>query len=252
MSSIPIVVAIILFQPNEMIFAPDRICENPFFKPSITEKKNPDIEAYMIHVLDSVRNSKTDRPFYKYPEVEERYTISNLPCVKMYLLNTGIIEYGVDFESNYQFVFFNECDSSIYYFRGGIESFSKIVRQFLTTELNENNVLDLIDLYLNTQSFSYPYYIIGSYEDFSNADPASEYFSDDEFKNDSTIVSNVVKPPEINKVENHIDIKIYTWEQSTGNIDFWYFKVSKDSMEIIKTSNMAKQIGPYQKWRGFR
>ncbi|UCE67618.1 MAG: hypothetical protein JSU85_06320, partial [Candidatus Zixiibacteriota bacterium] len=73
MSSILIVAAIILFQPNEMIFAPDRIWKNPYFNPAITEEKNPDIETYMINALDSVRNSKTDRLFYEYPKVEARY-----------------------------------------------------------------------------------------------------------------------------------------------------------------------------------
>jgi hypothetical protein len=235
-----------------MVFAPDRIWANSYFKPTITEEKNLEIEAYMIHVLDSLRMGQSERPFYKYPKVEARYTLNNLPCIKIYLLDTGVIEYGEDFESNYQYVFFSECDSSIYHLRGGIDSFSKIVRQFLATKLDKNNSLSLIDLYLNTQSFSYPYYIIGSYEDFSKVDPASGYFSENEFKNDSTIVSNVVKPPEINETKGQIDVKIYTWEQSTGDIDFWYFRISNQNMEIIETHTTAEQIGRYQKWRGVK
>ena len=235
-----------------MVFATDRIWENSYFKPTITDEKNPDIEAYMINALDSVRNYKSDRPFYKYPKVDGRYTISNLPCVKLYLLDTGIIEYFVDFESNYQYVFFNKCNSSIYFLSGGTKSFSKIISQFLTTKLDKKNVLSLIDLYLNTQSFSYPYFIIGSFQDFEKADPASEYFSEDEFKNDSTVVANNVKPPKINELGNQMEIRIYTWEQSNGDLEFWYFRISNQKIEIIEKHDVAKEIGRYQKWRGVK
>ena len=209
-----------------------------------------DTEAIALKKIDSLKVAETSEAFYKYPSIIGRYSFDDLACIKMYSLytGTGIIGWWQD---NYEKFLFNSCNVALYHFGGGAESFSAVMAPYLWIIIRQDRVLQLIDFYLNTLSVSDPYHIIDSFEDYVaiwETSQAKILWEDDEIESDKNLAKDLIKPIKIRRQGLTSEVELYTWEVGYGKIEYWHFKVTRHSFEVLERTELLEEMGPYKRF----
>ncbi len=132
---------------------------NADFTPRADSAVSPEMEALLLRNIDLLRVKETDTQYSRKPEIKKRYSFPSLPCLKLYILE------HLDSSDSFKYILFNQCDSSIYYFGGDLESFSAVVSDYFAQPMDDDRIIRLLDFYLNTLSPMAPYFILESKDD---------------------------------------------------------------------------------------
>ncbi len=199
--------------------------------------------------LDSIIVAKGHKPIPFTPKVEERYSFDDVPCLHFYYLSTGSIDFGWDYNTNYQYLFYNNCNSSIYRLGGGLESFNNVFRQLIVAANDSSSLEKLIMLYLNTKTYSNIYFEVNSFDDILVHYPDTLSWFSGELNYDRRLINGLLKNRPEYYVKDSQEIRLYTWNLSNGKIEYWHFKIKDGKLVLVYSLPLAGQIGPYQMWR---
>jgi len=189
----------------------------------------------------------------EYPDVDYsdfritgRYSLSNAPCVKLYSLETPGISHIIDF-MQFTNLLINECDSSLYFFEDKLDKFVRLFSKDLIGELNNEGIINIIDLYLNSMGYISAYFILNSAKQIEiiynrpYLRIESEMLGDTlnpiymEYKRRQkgmAIAKEVVRPPVIERNGDTFTAKIYTFALFGDKIEYWQFRISEGEIEI--------------------
>ena len=112
-------------------------------------------------------------------------------------------------------------------------------------------------LYLGTRDYQGSYYhLLKMPSDFDNLydivirkgiySKKPILFPPEKKKNEIELVHKVLKPVKLVMENDKIDIELFTWEEHNGFIDFWHFRITASSMELLKNELKFKAVGPYK------
>jgi hypothetical protein len=224
--------------------------------------ENKEYENRALSLLDSlIADDKSLRPFdsiliskgFKlYPdtlEIVSRYYFSGIPCLYFYFLNTGSIDYGWDFRMNFKYLYYNYCNSSIYYLGSGLESFGKVFQPLIADARDSTSFTKLVMLYLNTITFSGIYYELRSFDDLLVRYADTLLHAGQELDCDRNIVNQIFENRPERYVHDTQEMRIFTWSLSTGAIDYWHFQIEEDALVLRYSKTITRGVGPYQRWR---
>jgi hypothetical protein len=175
--------------------------------------------------LDSIIVAKGHKPIRFAPKIEERYSFDDFPCLHFYYLSTGSIEFGWDYNRNYNYLFYNNCNSSIYRLGGGLESFNKVFRPLIVAANDSSSLEKLIMLYLNTETYSHIYFEMNSFEDILVHYPDTLLWAGDELNCDRKLINDLLENRPEYYLKDSQEIRLYTWNLSNGDIKYWHFKI---------------------------
>jgi hypothetical protein len=184
------------------------------------------------------------------PEANCNGSFGDSPCLK--LCSTNFVPYINDAnESCYRQYLFNECDSSVYHFGGDTYKYHQVLRSYLDQNFDSIKIYTYFNLYLNTLSVDDAYYILDSTAFVNNILSRCLYDDDDTLrypnsKRDIDIkwISLNVKPMQIIKDDDYYYVKLYSWDQIYGKVEYWSFILNKEFMQIIRHSILNNDLGP--------
>ncbi|MEE9553751.1 MAG: hypothetical protein V3W18_05585 [candidate division Zixibacteria bacterium] len=254
---------LIIGQQNEsFVSGTELVFRGGLLPPDKLANENKEYEDEALSLLDSLRTTNTAfslfdsklaakdyKPNPFTPIIDERNNFDGFPCLHFYLVSTGIIEYGTDYNTNYEYLFYNSCNSSIYCLGSGLEPFNNVFQPLITAVADSSSLKKLVMLYLNTITFSSIYFEVDSFDDIITHYPDTLLWSSEEFNYDRTLIKNLLKNKQNLDTNDRQEIQMYTWNLATGNFDYWHFRMIDDSLLLEYSLTLINGFGPYQRWR---
>ncbi|UCC79917.1 MAG: hypothetical protein JSW64_00760 [Candidatus Zixiibacteriota bacterium] len=214
--------------------------------------ENQEIDSLVLEKSKSlVPEDYSKEEFSKYFEIVRRYQFADLPCVKRYYIK---IPGGWPYNKG---VLFNVCDSSYYLEDGELDDFSRVMSNFLAENLSNENVMDIVYFYLRTVYGGGPLHILNSpnevdkivktilyemYPDTSGDTLHPDYLFRANAERALEKVKKNFKPLKIKNIDNGFEIEFCTFQWF--KVEFWKFRITHTSMEIITRKDVAVFI-PY-------
>jgi hypothetical protein len=115
---------------------------------------NASQESLMLRKADSLFFAQSGEKFDSFPKVRDKGSFNQFPCVTFYHLGTNSDIIGP--EDPHKLILFNYCDSAIYNYGGDIKDYNSVFKKYLIPNIEFENVMKIIDLFLTTQ------YAVGS------------------------------------------------------------------------------------------
>jgi hypothetical protein len=187
--------------------------------------------------------------------IKKRYMFTDLNSIRMYEIDPKMsVEYPVlsknSWTDYYQQVLLNTNDSSIYYFGDKIKAFSSVIKSLLPAILANNKVAELVAAYIMASNPGKEYYVIenpanlvSGFEKYASS--YDSIYTKQKLAADIKLISKTTSTPDIKFLNDGQEIKIFTWEQSYGEIESWIFRVNKSKIKLVKRSKIASGIGPF-------
>jgi hypothetical protein len=232
--------------------------ENKLFGIEADTIKNESMEKIVLNSMDSINSLETVEPYNQFPIINCRYKFANLPHLKVYCLEDGTSNTGTNSEP-YSYVLFDSLTNSIYPFDGLAQRFSMVISNQLPLIMSQNQLLDLIRLYLctiHTRDKIYIFDSIGVFRQIWDNDRESGFYKC-YFQNESDIdfqvneVSRIIRPPSINNRGKYYEISLYTWHRLDGGpIEYWDFRISDKVFEVSFRNTKMIGAGPFKKLGG--
>ena len=208
-------------------------------------------ESYVFSKIDSMTLVERGEKIIEYRGLESSHSFTETPCIKHFIYIGPYHNDIISLEYGYRYILFNTCDSTIYHFNGNSSSFSRVFRAYLKQNFNREFIINLLSIFINTLHDFDSYYIIDSVKDYENI------FADDkEFNGEKTfpperlapskrIVEKTIKPIKFIKLNDAFEIEFYSWRWRYHEIDFWRFRVTKDSVILLERKLVAENVNPW-------
>jgi hypothetical protein len=224
-------------------------------KTADTKEKPNSYPNYQVPHNDSSLSMYPNK-FNKFPIIDGKWHFTLDSCLIMYSVYTGFTLYDAP-RDVFESALYNQCNLSIYHFGGDINAFSRVVEDYLRNNYQSPHIIELLRLYINTFTDESRVYILQSsdyvdslfnlhiYEFLgeSKDDYAKKRRKD--LENDRENVKKLIKNVNVNTFPGSMTLEFYTWNYSSGNLEKWKFRATKESLELIERSNIAKNIGPH-------
>ena len=220
---------------------------------SLDNTFNAEIESFIISNIDSLKSIETTEAFAQKLHLDKAYKLERYPNIYFLDLVSDRISLVKD---NYELLLFNCSDSALYHFDGYAPRFALVFQQYLPEVITDGNIIELIELYLNTLSANADYYIIGSSDDyrkiwlediasFDLKPPIPYYKSEELIEDDIKKVAGTICQPEIYNEGNYYEIFLYTWTKKLGKIEYWIFRISNITFVNYYHETKIEGVGPY-------
>jgi hypothetical protein len=209
---------------------------------------NLGLDSVILEKANLLREAEAGDTFSQSPEVLLMYRFNELPGISLYNLTTYVFNQR-ESEENYEWLLVNSNDTTVYHFGQDIGRFSLIMGNWISPKLGDTAALNLINLFLNTNSCEEIVYILKSREYFNRFidERFSDYgYSNKQAKTDKKRVKHIIKPPRIERTADRINIKLYTWNYRNGALQFWNFRITEQVITIDDKCLIFENIGPYQ------
>lgn len=220
------------------------------------EESNSNWEWEMLQILASMKAYETARRFQCDLEIYGRYSLREIPEIRIYVLSTCIPPPGSEIkdmaEYYYGYVFYNIDKHRVYYFGAGESAFATVFSTYLAEHYDKPEIVDLLWLYLNSTSpTERAYYrlddtlsIDSIYSRFGVLDSSNIFYDYDGYTEDRELMSKAIKPVELKNYPEYSEISFYTWERGKGTIEYYKFKITKSSIEMIEWRKISSGVGP--------
>jgi hypothetical protein len=194
--------------------------------------------------------------FCENPWITWSYSFEKAPCIKIFLLSPRKEDQKWPLDKN-DWVIFNACDSSACLFGSTPNEFYKTTKILIGNNASEQDYMDYILFYLSTRSFkNYYYFILKSSLDFDLLyndyvkkgyyNEGSALYPSQKINKDIESVHKIVKPPLLTQSGAITHIKLFTWEDCGGDIDYWHFEITQETMKDIDRKTILHEVGPYK------
>ena len=229
------------------------ISENRMFGFEDISDPTSQFDSLIIKNISFERYRELGAPFLTYTRVKYEAKFNEIQNITMYYLEGDQISPDAR-QDPYLFVLFNTKDSSLYHFGGDTYRFSLVFRNYLKTQIdNDNNIIKLLEFYLNTISPDDPYYILKkpadlilAYSGYLSYDFGDTiYFPNIETQSSPKFMDEYIRPLLLVREGGRIRAEFYTWDQSYGDLEYWRFEISSEFIQIVERRLVLTQIGPY-------
>lgn len=247
-----LLLALLLYIPSQKTHAAEyRILEERMMGVMADSTVLLAAESIAVKLIDSIqiadiKGSRLEQ-FYGFPRIIERYRFDKLPHVELYHMMPGK-SYAMNSPLDaFYWVLFNSNNDDIYYFAGDVKDFSRVIQNDLNL-MPEGQIIPLVEFYLNTLSTVDPYWVLKTDDTFRqlcDLPRATEYTlrKKSELLNDIEAVGKVVSEPKIERENDSIDVRLYSWRHHDGAIQYWHFRISGYSFDVIDSSTALLHVG---------
>jgi hypothetical protein len=243
------------FSPDGDLFSVDHIIDIQLYGAFMDSSEFTLSETFGRNLIHSLKPDSTIKAFCKSPWAWERYSLSKAPCIKIFFLSPRETEEGWPFNFE-DWILFNACDSSACFFGANPNEYYKVSHDLIGVDSSDSNILNFVLLYLQIRAPRFCYYYImqsaANFDSLYTLFRQKGYYKEDSIlrppekrMKDISIAQEYIKPIKINKLKDRIEIKLFTWEELGGELEFWHFLIKANSMKLLERTSSANEVGPY-------
>jgi len=243
----------------------DNIVDSNIFQ--IHQVENPDtmLVQYVLAQIDSLRTAETVEQFFGKLKIEKCYIFEEYPEIYVFWIEDGRVNSEYDLRDPYEMFFFNARDSTICPFECDFVRFSSFISPILKEVFTkgEDEVMELANLYIYSQEQMADYYLLRSVDDFkqlwnNQKNLAISHYSRYSKKDNSKKIENqlselrkhfrgtyISEEETFPEKEKYYDVGISTWNYTSGDIEFWRFRISQRVFELVNHKLTMHKVGPH-------
>jgi hypothetical protein len=221
---------------------------------------SPDTDSLFLRMYESTINRIAIEANEKPYTIWNKFSFTDLPCIKMYLLN--FYAGAEKIREKYSCALLNICDSTIYVYGGNVGDFNNVIRRYLPEIVEKRRFTDLINLYINSFSILDRHVIISDTNDYkavweSEIKREPKFLQDQyrrdyqpQIKREMKLLKGKLRRVGYSfvndKKPNYYIVGLCTWEYDYGKIEEWSFHISDNVFEVYRIKPIAINMGPWR------
>lgn len=216
------------------------------------------LKMLALSEISNLREVETVIPFSGNLVIKDAYVLSEYPDIYIFSIEDNHVYGGSSQRDPYEVFIFNSSDSTIYPFGSGYVRFSKVFNTDLKKIYNNgvNDIIQLVKLYLYSLHQSSNYYLLFTLDDYINLWRNSqerhiktylEQYGEEanaEIEKELKQLRQYFTRFSITQEQGYYQIEISTWNNISGNVEFWRFRISSKVFEVYEHDTLLVKVGP--------